>query len=117
LTEGLEGKPISLVNELKAYRGIITGLQNLYQAYGTSEQVRFTTIEKRVFKHSLTSVGGQLQEDAEILKDASISLNKRNAVILRKGEKEIIQNNILVMAKLWENILLEGALPLGVPIR
>ena len=59
LTEGLEGKPISLVNELKAYRGIITGLQNLYQAYGTSEQVRFTTIEKRVFKHSLTSVGGQ----------------------------------------------------------
>ena len=38
-------------------------------------------------------------------------------MILRKGEKEIIQNNILVMAKLWENILLEGALPLGVPIR
>jgi hypothetical protein len=52
-----------------------------------------------------------------LLQDATLSVNKRNAILLRKSEKEIIQNNILVMAKLWENILLEGAMPLGVPLR
>jgi len=94
LSEAMEGKPISLSNELKSYRGIISGLQSLLQTYPTTEA-----------------------EDAELLKDATLSVNKRNAVVLRKAEKEIIQNNILVMAKLWENILLEGAMPLGVPLR
>jgi len=94
LNDALEGKPVSLENELKAYRSILNAIQSLLKQYSTT-----------------------VEQDAQLLQSTTLSVNVRNAIILRKGEKEILLNNLLVIAKLWENILLEGTLPLGVPVR
>jgi len=91
--ELLEGKPISVVNELRAYRGAIAALTNLFNSYTT-----------------------KAEEDTQLLESGTLSVNRRVAVYIRRSEKIIIQNIIMVLAKMWENILIEGTLPLGVAI-
>ena len=94
LNDAVAGKAVSLLNELRAYRSAISVLSQLLQSYGTSES-----------------------DDEKALEDESLSNRARMAIKLRKSEKAIIRNQILVIGKLWENILIEGTLPGGVPIR
>jgi hypothetical protein len=94
LNDAVAGKPISLINELRAYRSAISVLTQLLQSYSTTAE-----------------------EDTELLKKEGLSLKETFAIRLRRGEKEIIKNQILVIGKLWENILIEGTLPGGVPVR
>jgi len=89
----LEGKPISLHNELKAYRSAISLLAQVLKS------------------HTAT-----VEQDNELLKSENLSAIERTAITFRRGQKLIVQNVILVLGKLWENILIEGQLPLGVPI-
>jgi len=89
----LEGKPVSLVNELRAYRGAIAALTNLHNSYTTS-----------------------VDEDTQLIESGTLTGNRRIAVIIRKSEKLILQNTVLVLAKLWENVLIEGTLPLGIAV-
>jgi len=91
--ELLEGKPISLLNELRAYRGAIAALTNLFNSYTTT-----------------------VDEDTQLLESGTLSANRRAAVLVRRAEKTTIQNIVLVLAKMWENILIDGALPLGVAV-
>jgi hypothetical protein len=55
LAEAMEGKPISLANELKSYRGIISGLQSLLQSYATTEAVCTTHTHTHSLSLSLLS--------------------------------------------------------------
>jgi len=87
----LTGRPISLKNEALAYRTAIASLSNLFKAFPTS-----------------------VEDDTKLL-ESNLSANHRAAVLIRRSDKQIIENMVLVLAKLWENILLEGTLPLGVP--
>lgn len=91
--DALAGKPISLMNELKAYRAAISGLAQALQKFPTT-----------------------VEEDSALLQ-TELSAIERNAVIFRRSEKQILQNCILVLGKMWENILIEGQLPVGVPLR
>jgi len=91
--DALAGKPISLMNELKAYRAAISGLAQALQKFPTT-----------------------IEEDTALLQ-TQLSAIERNAVIFRRSEKQILQNCILVLGKMWENILIEGQLPVGVPLR
>jgi len=86
VADALQGKPVSLINELRSYRAAINSLSTLYRSYQTT-----------------------IEEDAELLK-TKLPTRVRNAVIVRKGQKEILKNVILVLGKMWENILLEGKL-------
>ena len=87
VADALQGKPVSLINELRSYRAAINALSTLYRSYQTT-----------------------IEEDAELLKQSNLSARVRNAVVVRKGQKEILKNVILVLGKMWENILLEGKL-------
>jgi len=87
----LEGRPISLKNEVLAYRGAIAALSNLFKAFTTT-----------------------VEEDTTLLESGNLSPNRRAAVLIRRSDKKIIQNIVLVLAKLWENILIDGTLPGGV---
>lgn len=91
--DALVGKPISLMNELKAYRAAISGLAQALQKFPTT-----------------------IEEDNALLQ-TELSGIERNAIIFRRSEKLILQNVILVLGKMWENILIEGQLPVGVPLR
>uniref|UniRef100_A0A6U1X1Q7 Rubisco LSMT substrate-binding domain-containing protein n=1 Tax=Vannella robusta TaxID=1487602 RepID=A0A6U1X1Q7_9EUKA len=88
VNQALQGKAVSLTNEMRAFRSAIKALTSMLQAFPTS-----------------------LQQDKELLESAeSMSTNQRNAVVLRKTQKEILVNNIVVLGKMWENILLSGEL-------
>lgn len=94
VSQALQGKAVSLNNELRALRAGIRALTSMLQAFPTS-----------------------LQDDTDLLATAdNLSVNQRNAVVLRKMQKEILVNNIVVLGKLWENILLSGELFGGVSI-
>lgn len=93
IKEILEGKPVSLHNELKAYRSAISLLAQVLKSYSTT-----------------------VEQDNELLKSENLSSIERTAISFRRGQKVIVQNVILVLGKMWENILIEGQLPLGVPI-
>jgi len=92
VNELIAGRPISLKNEALAYRSALSSLTNLFKAYSTT-----------------------VEEDSKLLESGNLSANRRSAVLIRRHEKETIQNIVLVLAKLWENILLDGTLPTGVP--
>lgn len=85
--QALQGKAVGLENELRAYRACIRALAGLLKQYPTT-----------------------VEEDAALLERTDLSNNVRNAVVFRKGQKEIIRNAILVIGKMWENILIEGSL-------
>jgi len=87
VAEALQGKPVSLINELRSYRAAINALSTLYRSYQTT-----------------------IEEDVEQLKQTNLSGRVRHAITVRKGQKEILKNVILVLGKMWENILLEGRL-------
>jgi len=89
-SELIAGRPISLKNEAMAYRTAIASLSNLFKAFPTS-----------------------VEEDSKLL-EGELTPNRRAAILIRRSDKQIIQNTVLVLAKLWENILLEGTLPMGV---
>jgi len=91
--DALAGKPISLMNELKAFRAAISGLAQALQKFPTT-----------------------VEEDTALLQ-TELSAIEHNAIIFRRSEKAILQNVILVLGKMWENILIEGQLPVGVPLR
>jgi len=86
VADALQGKPVSLINELRSYRSAINSLSTLYRSYQTT-----------------------IEDDAELLK-TNLAPRLRHAVVTRKGQKEILKNVILVLGKMWENILLEGKL-------
>eukprot|EP00168_Porphyra_purpurea_P001252 TRINITY_DN11581_c0_g1_i1.p2 TRINITY_DN11581_c0_g1~~TRINITY_DN11581_c0_g1_i1.p2 ORF type:complete len:429 (-),score=124.73 TRINITY_DN11581_c0_g1_i1:52-1338(-) len=83
----LRGQAVSLANEVKAFRAAIQSLAGMLKAYPTT-----------------------IEEDAALLARDDISDNVRAAVIVRKGQKEILRNNVLMIGKLWENILVSGKL-------
>lgn len=83
----LRGQAVSLANEVKAFRAAIQSLAGMLKAYPTT-----------------------IEEDAALLARDDISDNVRAAVIVRKGQKEILRNNVLIIGKLWENILVSGKL-------
>lgn len=97
VSQALEGKPVSLVNELRAMRASINALTSVLKSYSTT-----------------------LAQDKELMENEEawnkLSVNVRNAVILRKSQKEILINNSLVLSKMWENILLSGELHGGIAI-
>lgn len=96
LNDVILGKPASIVTELKAYRAAINTLKQLIAQYPTTAE-----------------------EDAKLLEEKSeeLSINNIFALRLRLREKQVLNNQILVIGKLWENILIEGTLPTGIPIR
>jgi len=63
VADALQGKSVSLVNELRSYRSAIGAISNLYRSYTSS-----------------------IEEDYELLK-TNLSNRVRNAVIVRKGQK------------------------------
>jgi len=93
LNEALQGKGVTLKNELRAFRSAIRSLSGMLQTFDTT-----------------------IAQDNELLASEGLSVNKRNAVVLRKTQKEVITNVILVLGKMWENILLSGELLGGVAI-
>lgn len=83
----LQGQAVSLTNEVKAFRAAIQALAGMLKGYPTT-----------------------IEEDAALLARDDVSDNVRAAVIVRKGQKEILRNNVLIIGKLWENILVSGKL-------
>jgi hypothetical protein len=79
-----QGKPVTLRNELEVYRTLVVACQQLLKRYKTS-----------------------YQDDLELLK-TELSPNVRNAVVLRKGEKETLLMTIDLIARLWDEFLLNG---------
>ena len=80
----MQGKPVSLRNELEVYRTLVVACQQLLKRYRTS-----------------------YQEDIELLK-TELTHNVRNAVVLRKGEKETLLMTIDLVARMWDEFLLQG---------
>lgn len=78
------GQVVSLRNELEVYRTLVVACQQLLKRYSTS-----------------------YQEDVELLK-TELSTNKRNAVVLRKGEKETLLLTIDLVARMWDQFLVQG---------
>jgi hypothetical protein len=78
------GQPVSLRNELEVYRTLVMACQELLKRYKTS-----------------------YQEDVELLK-TELAPNKRNAVIMRKGEKETLLLTIDLVARMWDQFLVQG---------
>ena len=91
--EALQGKAVSLTNEMRSMRAAINALTSMLKTFATS-----------------------VSQDVELLASEGLSVNQRNAVILRKTQKEILINNIVILGKMWENILLSGELFGGVAI-
>merc|ERR1712110_1047041 len=83
----------SLKNELRAYRAAIKALTEMLQSFPTSAQ-----------------------QDKELLANSELSNNQRSAIVLRKTQKELLVQNIVILSKMWENILLSGELFGGVAI-
>jgi len=94
LNEALQGSPVTLENELRAYRAAIGAVQQMYAKYSTT-----------------------VEQDQEVLDNPETSQRVKMATQVRMEEKQILNNLVLVLGKMWENILIEGTLPLGVPIR
>merc|ERR1712137_53498 len=93
VAEALQGKAVSLKNELRAYRAAIKALTEMLQSFPTS-----------------------VQQDKELLANSELSNNQRSAIVLRKTQKELLVQNIVILSKMWENILLSGELFGGVAI-
>jgi len=83
-TRAFQGKPVSLRNELEVYRTLVVACQQLLKRYKTS-----------------------YQQDVELLK-TELTHNVRNAVVLRKGEKETLLMTIDLVARMWDEFLLQG---------
>jgi len=83
-TRAFENRPVTLRNELEVYRTLILACQNLLKRYKTT-----------------------LQQDAELLQ-TEVSLNVRNAITLRKGEKEALLVTMNLIARLWDDFLVRG---------
>jgi hypothetical protein len=83
-TRAFQGRPVSLRNELEVYRTLVVACQQLLKRYKTS-----------------------YQQDTEVLK-TELSANVRNAVVLRKGEKETLLMTIDLVARMWDEFLLQG---------
>lgn len=84
-TKAFQGRPISLRNELEVYRTLMLACQNLVKRYPTT-----------------------LQQDAELLGKEDLSSNMRNAINLRKGEKETLIMTMNYIARLWDDFLVRG---------
>eukprot|EP00656_Telonema_subtile_P003330 TRINITY_DN11523_c0_g1_i6.p1 TRINITY_DN11523_c0_g1~~TRINITY_DN11523_c0_g1_i6.p1 ORF type:complete len:272 (+),score=117.49 TRINITY_DN11523_c0_g1_i6:85-900(+) len=84
-TRAYKGLPVTLRNELEVYRTLVVACQQLLKRYKTT-----------------------YQEDLELLKDESLTSNVRNAVVLRKGEKEALLMTIDLVARMWDNFLVNG---------
>lgn len=84
-TKAFQGRPISLRNELEVYRTLMLACQNLVKRYPTT-----------------------LQQDAELLGKEDLSSNMRNAIHLRKGEKETLILTMNYIARLWDDFLVRG---------
>lgn len=76
--------PVTLRNELEVYRTLMLACQSLVKRYKTT-----------------------MQQDAELLK-GELSQNMRNAVTLRKGEKETLVLTMNYIARLWDDFLVRG---------
>jgi len=76
--------PVTLRNELEVYRTLMLACQSLIKRYKTT-----------------------MQQDAELLK-GDLSQNMRNAVTLRKGEKETLVLTMNYIARLWDDFLVRG---------
>jgi hypothetical protein len=83
-TRAFEGRPVTLRNELEVYRTLILACQNLLKRYKTT-----------------------LQQDADLLQ-TDLSHHVRNAVTLRKGEKETLLVTMNLIARLWDDFLVRG---------
>jgi len=84
----LAGKGITLKNELRAYRAAIKAVSSVLDLFPSTEE-----------------------EDLALGQSGTLTFNQQNALYLRIGERRIAQNVVMVIARLWENILLEGQLP------
>lgn len=76
--------PVTLRNELEVYRTLMLACQSLVKRYKTT-----------------------MQQDAELLK-GELSANMRNAITLRKGEKETLVLTMNYIARLWDDFLVRG---------
>jgi histone-lysine N-methyltransferase SETD3 len=83
-SKAFQGRPITLRNELEVYRTLMLACQNLMKRYPTS-----------------------LQQDAELLQ-GELTPNRRNAIELRKGEKETLILTMNYIARLWDDFLVRG---------
>jgi len=83
-TRAFRGQAVSLRNELEVYRTLVVACQQLLKRYKTS-----------------------YQEDVELLK-GELSVNKRNAVVMRKGEKETLLLTIDLVSRMWDQFLVQG---------
>jgi hypothetical protein len=83
----IQGKAVSLKNELRAYRSAMKSLSAIVETYPTTEE-----------------------EDLTVLQSGTLDANQQNALFLRVHERAIAKNVILVIAKMWENVLLDGQL-------
>jgi len=82
--KAFQGRPVTLRNELEVYRTLMLACQNLMKRYPTS-----------------------MQQDAELLQ-GELSPNRRNAIELRKGEKETLILTMNYIARLWDDFLVRG---------
>eukprot|EP01094_Clydonella_sp_ATCC50884_P025334 TRINITY_DN661_c0_g1_i1.p1 TRINITY_DN661_c0_g1~~TRINITY_DN661_c0_g1_i1.p1 ORF type:complete len:438 (+),score=137.05 TRINITY_DN661_c0_g1_i1:166-1314(+) len=94
INDALQMLPVTIENELRAYRSAMGNMQHMLAGYSTT-----------------------IEQDQEVLDNPETPKRLRMATFLRQSEKKILKNQILVLGKMWENILVEGTLPHGVPIR
>jgi len=83
-SRAFKGQPVTLRNELEVYRTLMLACQNLVKRYKTT-----------------------LQEDNELLQ-TDLSPNVRNAVTMRKGEKEALLLTMNYITRLWDDFLVRG---------
>lgn len=83
-SRAFQGRPVTLRNELEVYRTLMLACQNLVKRYKTT-----------------------LQQDIELLQ-TELSANMRNAIQLRKGEKETLILTMNYIARLWDDFLIRG---------
>ena len=83
-SKAFQGRPVTLRNELEVYRTLMLACQNLLKRYKTT-----------------------IQQDAELLK-GELTPHIRNAVTLRKGEKETLVLTMNYIARLWDDFLVRG---------
>ena len=84
----LDKKPVSLGNELKTYRAIISALNSILVGYGTVE-------------------------DDEVLRKKASKPHHYLGIKLREDERAILLEHIGYIRALWDDILNTGTLPGG----
>jgi len=82
--KAFKGQPVTLRNELEVYRTLMLACQNLLKRYKTT-----------------------YQQDQALLQ-TELSTHVRNAVTMRKGEKEALILTMNYIARLWDDFLVRG---------